>query len=397
MAIYKCLKADFPDLEKKIKRITKKLDRYNLKWEFKVISESIELVPVVDYRNPNNVPSWQFVPKKLEPIPCEIVEYTFTMDHLQLGDFEPIAVLEHFDNANMIYIIKDGITISEKYQTIESYCDHCTSLRKRNKTILLQDKNGNIKQVGTSCIKEYTGIDGTDIISGYQEINTICLEDCKIDFANIGEYRKNITETINYLTACIQLITENGYNKETTKYDAFIIAKKEEQNNKYQKTANQVIQYFTEHDYTDNFLLNIKTILLQKYTKPSGFISYAYLAYKKELENDVKKALKQAEAEKSNYIGNIGDKIQIKLKLKNKYSYETNYTYCGGISYIYIFMDDKGNQCKWNTSKYLEKIVNDEYMPIQIDDIITLKGTIKNHVEYNGTKQTELTRCKIME
>lgn len=396
MKVYKCLKSDFSDLEKKIKRITKKLDRYGLKWEFKVISESIELVPVVDYRNPNNVPLWQFIPKKLDPLPCEVITYTFNMDHLQLGEYEPIAVLEHFDNANMIYTIKEGITIPEKYQTVKSYCEHCNSMRTRNKTVLLQDQDGNIKQVGTTCIKEYTGIDGIDIISGYQDIYAICLEDCKIDYINIDQYPKNIIETIDYLTACIQLITAKGYNKETTKYKAWEIASKDEQNNKHQKTAKQVIQYFRDHQYTDNFLNNIKTALSQEYTKLSGFVAYAYIAYQKELENDKKKAQKQAESTISQHVGKIGDKIQKELTLKYRYSYDTNYTYYGGTSYIYIFMDDKGNQYKWNTSKFLEKIIDNEYKSVNINDKIIVKGTIKEHTEYKGTKQTVLTRCKII-
>lgn len=75
--IYKCLKSDFETLTKKINRITKKLDKNNLKWEFKTISESVEEVKIIDYRNLNNIPSWQFKPKSCGTIAVEVVSYTF--------------------------------------------------------------------------------------------------------------------------------------------------------------------------------------------------------------------------------------------------------------------------------------------------------------------------------
>lgn len=44
----------------------------------------------------------------------------------------------------------------------------------------------------------------------------------------------------------------------------------------------------------------------------------------------------------------------------------------------------KGNVFVWTTSTYLN--TNKEY---------TVKGTVKEHAEFKGTKQTVLTRCRV--
>lgn len=403
MATYKCFKSDFEDLTKKINRITKKLDKYGYKWHFEVIGESIEEVNIIDYTNYDNIPAWQFTPKNCGKIAVDVISYTFEMDVLKLGDYEVIAVLEHTaiegSNENIIHIIKEGSTIPLYYRTVKPICEHCNSNRQRNKTVLLQDTAGNIKQVGTTCIYEYTGIDRLDIITAYQDIYDIIIDNNRLyaDYARIGNYPK-YEKTIDYLAACIQLIKEKGYNKDETKYKAWEITGTNYQDKKYFDIAQKVIDYFKNATFgeSQDFLNNIKLYLSQEYTKISGFVAYAYIAYQKQLEYEAKKQAEKENKKPSEFIGKIGDKIQVELTLKKRVAHETNYSYYGELQHIYIFEDNRGNQYKWNTSKCLERIDNNICKAIELDEKIILKGTIKAHEEYKGVKQTVLTRCKVL-
>ena len=47
--------------------------------------------------------------------------------------------------------------------------------------------------------------------------------------------------------------------------------------------------------------------------------------------------------------------------------------------------DENGNTITWKSSNG----------SLEVDNSYNLLGTIKDHIEYNGKKQTELTRCKI--
>lgn len=396
---YKCLKSDFEELTKKINRITKKLNKNNLKWHFEKLGESVEETCIIDYTNYDNIPKSQFIPTTKKII-VDVISYDFEMESLKLGEYTPIAVLEHNaiigQKENIIHKIIEGVEIPAKYRATKSICEHCNSNRMRNKTVLLQDAQGNIKQVGTTCIKEYTGIDGNDIIEAYKDIQNIIINNnyLYVDNEQLYKYPK-YANTIDYLSNCIELIKTKGYNKNDTKIDAWnniVIDQYVTKNEEYKELAKQIIEYFMAHNFENDFMHNIKIYLSNDYTKQSGFVAYAYIAYEKEIEYQNRQKKENAISE---YVGGIGQKIQTELTLKNIHFYETSYNgYDTTIQNIFIFEDKDGNIYKWNTSNGLNDKKGNS---INKGDKLTLKGTIKEHTEYNGQKQTVLTRCKVIE
>ena len=103
----------------------------------------------------------------------------------------------------------------------------------------------------------------------------------------------------------------------------------------------------------------------------------------REREEAEKQAQREAEERaKSQYIGTIGDKIEIKAT----YLYTAWFEGFYGTTYIHNFKAGD-NAIIWKTSNGL--------MEVDENSEVTLKGTIKEHSEYNGQKQTVLTRCKI--
>ena len=87
------------------------------------------------------------------------------------------------------------------------------------------------------------------------------------------------------------------------------------------------------------------------------------------------------------YYGEVGDKINLEVTYVRYACWENNYSYYGGTTFLYTF-EMGGHTFIWKTSKY----ITDE---IEEGDTITITGTIKEHSEYNGIKQTVLTRCKV--
>lgn len=99
---------------------------------------------------------------------------------------------------------------------------------------------------------------------------------------------------------------------------------------------------------------------------------------------DVQEKERQEVADKSLYFGTVGEKlINLEVTFKNIFFYDTQF----GSLAIYIFEDTDGHQFKWKTSK--------GFSNIEKGDFIKINGTIKEYSEYNGVKQTVLTRCKI--
>ena len=104
--------------------------------------------------------------------------------------------------------------------------------------------------------------------------------------------------------------------------------------------------------------------------------------------NKIVKEQKDAHAPKtdSEYIGEVGQKISVGVTLERICQFTTHFTYRGETSYVYKFADESGNTVTWKTAKFLD---------IEEGWTGTITGTIKEHSEYKGDKQTVLTRCKI--
>lgn len=100
-------------------------------------------------------------------------------------------------------------------------------------------------------------------------------------------------------------------------------------------------------------------------------------------EEKEKEKIKEKQKGSLVYLGTIGEKVTLSLTLKNQ---KTTYGRFGD-SQAYFFEDDNKNKVIWFSSKDKD-----------LKNGVTYKveGKVKKHDEYNGYKQTYLTRCKIL-
>ena len=122
---------------------------------------------------------------------------------------------------------------------------------------------------------------------------------------------------------------------------------------------------------------------------------------------------KQAEIKASEYQGTVGKKLTVKIVSSKSFSYEATFGWRTTTNYIHIMKDASGNVYKWTTGNplmYMTEVdqnsksyyMKDEegrkwdYHFIEDEDeAFTITGTVKEHTEYEGVKQTVLTRCKV--
>lgn len=108
-------------------------------------------------------------------------------------------------------------------------------------------------------------------------------------------------------------------------------------------------------------------------------------------------AREKAEKEKSQHFGNVGDKVELKVVYKKCAWFEVDSFRGYGKDTMYIHTFKNGdNTVIWKTTKSLGRWNdNDEWEGFEEGDELIIKGTIKEHSEYEGEKQTVLTRCRI--
>ena len=108
--------------EKKIARIRRKAERAKVDFSYK------RLEPIQKETDLPGV-TVECVPVMVE---CKI--------HYE--NWVVIAVLEHQPYGNLVHLVEGEwrpgkeLKLPEKYKTAQSYCDHCNTMRARNKTVV---------------------------------------------------------------------------------------------------------------------------------------------------------------------------------------------------------------------------------------------------------------------
>lgn len=319
----------------------------------------------------------------------ELVDVELNYPDYKIGEYELIAILDHTisDHENAIYKTNEAAEIPTKYRTARPFCEHCRTNRKRNNTALIQDASGDIKQIGIDCLKEYTGITETDVIKNFIALSALFEEVATDHFYTGGG--KEYADTAEYIAECIHEIHKGGYRK-SLKNEVFEAARKHEgaATAEEKETAQKVLDYFKNGTFDNDFLHNIHMAAQKGGTLENGLLAYAYIAYQKEIEKAEKRAAAAAEAAKTAYYGNVGDRIKVDVTGRVITSYNTQISYYNYVTtYIYEFKDSENHVFIWKSQKEIPLDDNGKYNGI-------LTGTIKEHSDYKGTKQTVLTRCK---
>lgn len=375
------------ELQKQYKRLAAKASAAGLETALNVGEPYIKEVKYYDFDSVNKCYTWNHKTTFIK-----VVDVDLKYPDYKLGSYKLIAIIDHTKSKteNAIYRYNEAAEIPTKYRTAPPCCDHCRTKRQRNNTALLMDStSGELKQVGIDCLKEYTGINALDVIRAFIALEVL-FEELDTERGHYTGGAPAHVAIIDYIAYCINYINHKGYDKslKTLAFDE-VYKRNSPATDADRETARKVIDYFKNGRFDDEFLHNIHMHTQQEYTRENGLLAYSYKAYQKEMERAAKLAAKAAEAAKIEYYGNIGDKvknIQVTGRVITSYSYHVSY-YNYITTYIYEFKDSANHVFTWKSQKEIE--LNDDGQFYG-----RISGTIKAHEEYNGTKQTVLTRCK---
>lgn len=384
---YTIFEGNLDRLEKKLARIEKKCKKYGADFHYEVVGEEYRKVETED-----GVSITRFVIVDVEGF-------------AKINDWEFVGTVDHRDNENVIRNIID-VAIPERYRTSDCYCEHCSTKRRRKNTFLIHNtQTGEFKQVGRSCLRDYTGGYDAELAASYISLHDSLIEAENHEssspyFGFFNEYH----DLIKILKMSKAIITKLGFVSSSAEFGTpskaslfdldsllsrgpsmrtrYLI---DEGVTDYYESSNDgeyiknLRNYYMESEENSNYMRNLKTIFSSDWCKNEdfGYIVSAVYVYDRKIESEKKKA------KLSNYIGEIKDKIEVKIVSCACVSYyKTDF----GYSYLFKFIDEDGNCLMWSTGKSFDT-----------DMVIKLKGTVKDHKEYNGTKQTWVTRCKITE
>lgn len=111
-------------------------------------------------------------------------------------------------------------------------------------------------------------------------------------------------------------------------------------------------------------------------------------------EAEAKRAAREAEikAKKaiSKYVGTVGEKLNTEATYVNMFSYDIPSFKGFGTDtiHVHLFKDPEGNVIIWKTASFVD---------VEYGRNVEVRGTVKDHTEYKGERQTVLKRCKVKE
>lgn len=320
-----------------------------------------------------------------------------------------VCVIEHTNYGNIIRVINDTIEVPKYYRSIQPYCEHCNTNRRRKETFLLFNQSSNTyKLVGRSCLKDFLGVDVCHF--GYIHSIVSELEDKQnynyesngfIKYINSFDYLCVVNECIRMFgfisktkseeecqeatsQMALRYLEENFLDeKERIKLDDKNYCPDNKENMNSVKMALEAIETYEDKGMTD-YINNLKCVSKMEYVqkKHIGILASLMAWHYKELDK-IRKQKEQKEykdrQKQSQFVGKVGDKIHLEnAQLKMLTSFDGQY----GTTHLYQITSNT-NIFIWFTTKFID---NGNYV---------IDGAVKDHKLYEDVKQTIITRCKV--
>lgn len=312
-----------------------------------------------------------------------------------------LATLEWDGNAGLIVRTAPGIDTIDRSQLRDEWCDHCRTARHRTMTYLVRHDDGRQAQLGSTCLKDYLGWVGSIAWLDVAEVSE------EIEAGGFGGYGDPPSFGTEYVLAIAwALIKLDGYRPAssfgaTTKGSVMDVLQPPRGMSSAERAslarihalASEATQRAAEcrawvlsDDFSGDseYVRNLKAIAASDYVswRSIGFLVSAPQAWAKHLERTL---VREADKRVSSYVGNVKDRITVAVTVAAVRFIPSTF----GTTVLYTMRDDDGNVYKWFSSS---GALGDE-----TGERFTIKATVKGHEEYQGVRQTVLTRAKTVQ
>lgn len=393
------------------------------------------------------------IKSKLADVGASYVQYTVKIigDIPEIKDYEFIAKIEHTEDGNIINQAPNTSVekLPDLYKTFSQKCDVCQTNRERLNTFILKkiastenDDRFEIGQFivcGSTCLKKFLPLESVKAFLEYA-VQLQSLRDILVDYENAllygndeedggggggrGYGRERIvydqekiltmicvsyfndggkfvsksaaekygtTPTIYKTEQLLRALSPYNTDRESQKEANDIV---ERYKSEAEKMANNILTWAKNFDFDeaaldnpkfDSYYNNLKIMLNRPHLEYKHLGTFASLVslYDRNVVGQKEKTSNQ----ESEHYGTIGKKIvDIPVEVIFTTSIETSF----GPMQIYNMKDAENH-----VFVYKGKILHIPGRPIIKGDKLLLSGTIKEHREYKGTKQTIIQRPTI--
>ncbi len=375
------------EVKKKLDRLAKKAAGYEIPFSYTVSEEHPEVVRVMDAGPDGTV-------HEVNRYTVAAVDFVVECDGLiKANGWTVCAKIEHGEKGNIVTGF-GGHPVLPEWYSVDAGCDHCHVKRPRSVTFMCENEQGEYRQVGRTCLKDYTGISPATTAM-WAEVRDLMAGgmDCMI-----GEWEsRNPAQMYDVrvvLAHAYDVVKEFGYRKSdelnsTREMATDRVLDGKEPSAEGLSVAQEIVDWLITMDVEGIIGPERDCVPLVQsgYAKRRHFGRLAYMpvALKRHKERAAREAKREADrqmaATNSKYVGAVGERLSIKVAAAQLLTSWDGYY---GTTWLYKFTDESGNEFVWYASRPCDAIGGE-----------VLKATVKDHKERDGVKQTIITRCSV--
>lgn len=311
-----------------------------------------------------------------------------------------IATLQHLNTGeNIIRSINNEWIIPPKYHNSGSQCEHCNVNRYRKDTYLvLRECDGKTFQCGSSCISDFIGNNSPDDLLKKATLISELVHFMNGACSGGGSNNDELFYITNFLTHTVACIRHHGWISKSAASSSGematvvrVMSNIDEapsgtmpcpitpEDSEKAKLAAEWAESLPDEDCDQSdYLHNIRAITR------TGLVDLRTIGFAASIVNAYDRAQPKQNTKKiSTYVGALKVREDFNLTLTKIFSGVSNY----GPYEKFIFNDERGNIIIWFNSSQEELKIGARYK---------IRGTVKEHSEFRGEKQTIINRCEIL-
>ncbi len=326
----------------------------------------------------------------------------------KIAGWDFLARLDHNSDptgaSNLVYVMP-GQTCPDNYRLAAADCNHCGYRRtRRNTYVLKQETTGELKQVGHTCVKDFIGLDPAKVAAQAERIVNLmkAAKDAE-DSGVLGvPYNRRHIDLFEFLGYVALTCRTNGWVSAKQAYesggqmtssantalgDMFPVGgydptwcdrpEPEDFNKAYDAHAYALTLDRAKSDYNHNVVTMSTTGYID--WKATGIAASIIRIHDLSLAREAEKKT-QVDLSSSEHMGAVKDRLRGAVTVIGKKHGEGMY---GPWTMYRMLTKNQGN--------VLVSFVTGSFSA-EVGDEIEIKGTVKKHDEFNGVKQTMLSR-----
>jgi hypothetical protein len=320
----------------------------------------------------------------------------------KIGDYELVSVISILDDGTRYVANIPGKETPIEYREGGFFCDHCNINRYRKEVVIVYG-NGEYKQLGKTCLKDYLGIDLENLVNQFTWIYELITE------AQDSEYAPRevlVVDPLFFLERVAVCVRKLGYTSGKAAYEnpdltptkshawevcfpnsfsrKWIEANELFVEDQDKEMAQKALGWALNLEGKNDFEYNVKNVAKQDRIgyKHIGYISAAIPCYQKSVATELEKK----NTVKSEWIGAVKERLTITVTcVFTKEIYNEDDRFGNNLKTLVKFVTKDGESITWFASGEVDYKMGESYL---------IKATVTKHDEYQGVKQTMVNRVK---